>query len=258
MAHTQSRTVLNLLAVALTLPAAAQTAGTYAVTNLVSDGSVPATTMDANFINPWGIANCHPMDQHTGRQATATSSRPPTRRLRQQLAPYPSKSPSPQPLEAPPPPAHPPESSAQAQPLPATSCPTAPRPTSSSPRSTASSPAGTASSAATLNPVPVAQVVINNNAAGAVYTGHRPRHQHQWHLPSRRQLRQRNRRGLRQQLRLSQTCRLLRRSNPPHRLRPVRYPHHRHPGLRHLRPQNPPPARPCSRQRPRQHLRYIR
>ena len=35
--------------------AAAQTAGTYQVTNVVSDGSVPATTMDANFINPWAI-----------------------------------------------------------------------------------------------------------------------------------------------------------------------------------------------------------
>src|SRR5271169_5243637 len=49
--------LLSLLAATLTLPLVAQTAGTYAVTNLVSDGSVPATTMDANFINPWGIAN---------------------------------------------------------------------------------------------------------------------------------------------------------------------------------------------------------
>jgi uncharacterized protein (TIGR03118 family) len=57
MPHTPSRTVLSLLVAALALPAAAQTAGTYAVTNLVSDGSVPATTMDANFINPWGIVN---------------------------------------------------------------------------------------------------------------------------------------------------------------------------------------------------------
>jgi uncharacterized protein (TIGR03118 family) len=46
---------LSLLAIAI--PAAAQTAGTYAVTNLVSDGSVPATIMDANFINPWGVTN---------------------------------------------------------------------------------------------------------------------------------------------------------------------------------------------------------
>jgi len=46
-----------LLATAIAIPATAQTAGTYAVTNLVSDGSVPATTMDPNFINPWGITN---------------------------------------------------------------------------------------------------------------------------------------------------------------------------------------------------------
>ncbi len=50
----------NLLAMSLltiAIPAAAQTAGTYAVTNLVSDGSVPATITDSNFINPWGITN---------------------------------------------------------------------------------------------------------------------------------------------------------------------------------------------------------
>jgi uncharacterized protein (TIGR03118 family) len=35
--------------------ATAQTAGTYQVTNVISDGSVPATTIDANFINPWAI-----------------------------------------------------------------------------------------------------------------------------------------------------------------------------------------------------------
>jgi len=35
----------------------AQTAGTYTVTNIVSDGSVPATTTDANFINPWAISS---------------------------------------------------------------------------------------------------------------------------------------------------------------------------------------------------------
>jgi uncharacterized protein (TIGR03118 family) len=35
--------------------AAAQTAGTYQVANIISDGSVPATTMDSNFINPWAI-----------------------------------------------------------------------------------------------------------------------------------------------------------------------------------------------------------
>jgi uncharacterized protein (TIGR03118 family) len=50
----------NLLAaslLAIAIPAAAQTAGTYTVTNLFSDGSVPATITDANFINPWGITN---------------------------------------------------------------------------------------------------------------------------------------------------------------------------------------------------------
>jgi uncharacterized protein (TIGR03118 family) len=46
-----------LIAAAIALPAAAQTAGTYAVTNLISDGSVPATLMDPGFINPWGVTN---------------------------------------------------------------------------------------------------------------------------------------------------------------------------------------------------------
>jgi uncharacterized protein (TIGR03118 family) len=46
---------LCLLAVATT--AVAQTAGTYTVSNLVSDGSVPATIMEPNFINPWGVTN---------------------------------------------------------------------------------------------------------------------------------------------------------------------------------------------------------
>jgi uncharacterized protein (TIGR03118 family) len=41
----------------MALPAAAQTAGTYTVTNLVSDGSVAATITDPNFINPWGVTN---------------------------------------------------------------------------------------------------------------------------------------------------------------------------------------------------------
>jgi uncharacterized protein (TIGR03118 family) len=53
----RSRLALSLLAIAIALPAAAQTAGTYAVTNLVSDGSVTATTMDPNFINPWGVTH---------------------------------------------------------------------------------------------------------------------------------------------------------------------------------------------------------
>jgi uncharacterized protein (TIGR03118 family) len=46
-----------LAAAAIALPAAAQTAGTYSVTNLVSDGSVTASLMDSHFINPWGITN---------------------------------------------------------------------------------------------------------------------------------------------------------------------------------------------------------
>jgi len=36
--------------------ASAQVAGAYTVTNLLSDGSVPATLTDANFINPWAIS----------------------------------------------------------------------------------------------------------------------------------------------------------------------------------------------------------
>jgi uncharacterized protein (TIGR03118 family) len=55
--RTASLLATCLLATAIALPAAAQTAGTYAVTNIVSDGSVPATTMDSNFINPWGVSN---------------------------------------------------------------------------------------------------------------------------------------------------------------------------------------------------------
>src|ERR1700760_2210812 len=46
-----------LITAAIALPASAQTAGTYVVTNLMSDGSVPATIMDPNFINPWGVTN---------------------------------------------------------------------------------------------------------------------------------------------------------------------------------------------------------
>ena len=34
----------------------AQTAGAYVTTNLISDGSVPATTMDPLFLNPWGMS----------------------------------------------------------------------------------------------------------------------------------------------------------------------------------------------------------
>jgi uncharacterized protein (TIGR03118 family) len=57
---TQRRSGRNLFALSLltiSLSAAGQTAGTYTVSNLVSDGSVPATITDANFINPWGVTN---------------------------------------------------------------------------------------------------------------------------------------------------------------------------------------------------------
>lgn len=57
---TQRKSGRNLFALsllAISLSAAGQTAGTYTVSNLVSDGSVPATITDANFINPWGVTN---------------------------------------------------------------------------------------------------------------------------------------------------------------------------------------------------------
>jgi uncharacterized protein (TIGR03118 family) len=57
---TQRKSGRNLVAMSLlafSLSAAGQTAGTYTVSNLVSDGSVPATITDANFINPWGVTN---------------------------------------------------------------------------------------------------------------------------------------------------------------------------------------------------------
>ena len=44
---------------ALTLATAsgfAQTAGSYGLTNIISDGYVPATTTDSGFIDPWGIS----------------------------------------------------------------------------------------------------------------------------------------------------------------------------------------------------------
>ena len=47
---------LCLGAVVLCGMVSAQTAGTYQVTNIVSDGSVPATTTDPGFINPWAIS----------------------------------------------------------------------------------------------------------------------------------------------------------------------------------------------------------
>lgn len=54
------RTPLHRLMPAMALIAAsscmAQVSGAYKVTNIVSDGSVPAATTDASFINPWGIS----------------------------------------------------------------------------------------------------------------------------------------------------------------------------------------------------------
>ena len=45
--------VFTLAVMAASLPLAAQS---YTVTNIVSDGSVQATLMDSSFINPWGIS----------------------------------------------------------------------------------------------------------------------------------------------------------------------------------------------------------
>ncbi|WP_213807481.1 TIGR03118 family protein [Granulicella sp. dw_53] len=55
-AVTTTLAALALAIASLTLPATAQTGGAYKVTNLISDGSVPAVTTDANFINPWGMS----------------------------------------------------------------------------------------------------------------------------------------------------------------------------------------------------------
>jgi uncharacterized protein (TIGR03118 family) len=62
--RSQARKTIQLSALALCAAASliaapnafAQTSGAYTVTNLVSDGSVPATITDANFINPWAIS----------------------------------------------------------------------------------------------------------------------------------------------------------------------------------------------------------
>ena len=48
--------VVLLVAIALCGFGSAQTAGIYQVTNIISDGFVPATTMDPNFIDPWGVS----------------------------------------------------------------------------------------------------------------------------------------------------------------------------------------------------------
>jgi uncharacterized protein (TIGR03118 family) len=42
--------------IAASSPATAQTAGTFQVTNIISDGFVPATTQDAGFVDPWGVS----------------------------------------------------------------------------------------------------------------------------------------------------------------------------------------------------------
>src|SRR5579862_6696462 len=47
---------LSLLAAISSLPVQAQVAGAYKVTNLISDGSVPANFTDPNFINPWAMS----------------------------------------------------------------------------------------------------------------------------------------------------------------------------------------------------------
>ena len=47
----------TLFVALLSLQAAAQTAGVYQVTNLISDGSVTAAFTDPNFINPWAISD---------------------------------------------------------------------------------------------------------------------------------------------------------------------------------------------------------
>jgi uncharacterized protein (TIGR03118 family) len=55
--HALSHSVLTLIATAACGIAPAQPAGgVYQVTNLISDGSVPATVTDAKFLNPWAIS----------------------------------------------------------------------------------------------------------------------------------------------------------------------------------------------------------
>jgi uncharacterized protein (TIGR03118 family) len=48
--------IVGAAGAALTLACQAHAATEFAVTNLVSDGSVPAATIDPNLINPWGIS----------------------------------------------------------------------------------------------------------------------------------------------------------------------------------------------------------
>jgi uncharacterized protein (TIGR03118 family) len=49
------KTLLTLLLGGVAAVASAQTANSYLVTNLISDGSVTAAVTDPNLINPWGI-----------------------------------------------------------------------------------------------------------------------------------------------------------------------------------------------------------
>ena len=48
---------ISLFAASLSFQAAAQTGGAYKVTNLISDGSVPAAVTDSTFVNPWAISD---------------------------------------------------------------------------------------------------------------------------------------------------------------------------------------------------------
>ena len=57
--HGISRSLKAFAALAcasVALSAAAQSGGAYKVTNIISDGSVPAITIDPNFIDPWGMS----------------------------------------------------------------------------------------------------------------------------------------------------------------------------------------------------------
>ncbi len=71
-----ARGVLGLLACTVGLGQLAS-AQAYKVTNIISDGSVPATTVDANFINPWAVSaspNFWISAQGTGFNYVATSA----------------------------------------------------------------------------------------------------------------------------------------------------------------------------------------
>lgn len=56
MRRFRSILILGAAGAALTLACQARAATEFAVTNLVSDGFVPAVTVDPNLVNPWGIA----------------------------------------------------------------------------------------------------------------------------------------------------------------------------------------------------------